>query len=114
MNRPPILVPRSGRAAPWRTAGLLASLVALALVVDPNRPLPIELCVLKQWTGWSCPTCGLTRAICFALRGEWLASVRLHPAGPVGAVALVGWMIRAASAGWRGASRRRVSARMSA
>ena len=61
--------------------GLVASLVAAAALVPPDRPLPFDLCFLQRLAGFPCMTCGLTRAICHLLRGDWEASLHLHPAG---------------------------------
>ena len=102
--KPPILWSDHRHGAQLRTAVALAALLLVACVVDPARPLPIELCVLKRLTGWTCPTCGLTRAMCLALRGEWLASIHLHPAGPAAAAVFVVWTARAVVAAARSAT----------
>jgi len=70
--------------------------------VNPSRPLPIDLCVLKAWTGLSCPTCGLTRAVCHALQGDWAASLGFHPAGILVVVSLVGCITWMSLEAWRG------------
>ena len=73
-----------------RSAVALAALVAAAFYLDPDRPLPIDLCVFHQLTGLPCPFCGLTRAFCHALHGHWAQSLGYHPAGILLAVAVSG------------------------
>lgn len=72
------------------------SLIA-ARIVDPNRPLPFDVCVFKRLTGIPCPTCGLTRALCHALHGDWGVSFGYHPAGILLAAGLIGWMLWSAA-----------------
>lgn len=45
-----------------------------------NRELPAT-CVLVTRYGVSCPSCGITRSVITALRGEWERSYCYHPAG---------------------------------
>jgi hypothetical protein len=80
--------------APGRSALALTALVAAAFFLDPDRPLPIDLCIFHQWTGLPCPFCGLTRAFCHALHGHWAQSLACHLAGiplAVGAAARSIW-----------------------
>ena len=79
MNR----VPRAASALV--ASGLLAS----AFVLPARRPLPLDLCVLHRLTGLPCPTCGLSRSVCLFARGEWGASLVMHPAGGLAFGALV-------------------------
>jgi hypothetical protein len=77
-----------------QTLALALGLIA-ASRADALRPLPLDLCAWKWLTGMPCPGCGLTRALCHAVQGEWAASLALHPAGPLVAVGLVcacAWM----------------------
>jgi hypothetical protein len=62
---------------------LLATACGLAAVflLPARRPLPFDLCMLHRLTGLSCPTCGLSRAVCLFAHGEWSASLAMHPAG---------------------------------
>ncbi len=99
---PPRLLTAPVRAARARAAGVIALLLAAAAFVDPDRPLPIDLCLLKRVAGVPCPTCGLTRAICHALRGDFAASLSLHPAGLIALSILIGWGAWAAAEAWRG------------
>jgi len=56
-------------------------LLAATFLLPPRRPLPFDLCLLHRLTGLPCLTCGLTRAVCLFARGEWGASLAMHPAG---------------------------------
>lgn len=85
-----------------RTSGVLTALLAAGVFVNPSRPLPIDLCLLKGLTGLSCPTCGLTRAVCHALQGDWAASLGFHPAGILVVVSLAGWVTWMSLEVWRG------------
>src|SRR5207245_9283187 len=63
-------------------AGLSATgLLAGTFLLPPGKPLPFDLCLLHRLTGIPCLTCGLTRAVCLLARGEWRASLSMHPAG---------------------------------
>ncbi len=102
MRRPPIILSAASRRARWHEAGVLALLLFGARVTNPAQPLPIELCLIKRFTGHECLTCGLTRGVCYALRGDWHAAVQLHMAAPLVMVAAVGWLGWALAEAWRG------------
>jgi hypothetical protein len=89
---PVLLVPDLRRSRATRAAAIAFGLLA-ARVANPDRPLPFDVCALKVLTGIPCPTCGLTRSLCHALRGDWSASLGYHPAGILLAAALAGWML---------------------
>ncbi|MEZ5216028.1 MAG: DUF2752 domain-containing protein [Ilumatobacteraceae bacterium] len=46
------------------------------------------LCPIRRVTGLPCPTCGMTRSVLALVRGDLVASVAAHPAGPILAVGL--------------------------
>jgi hypothetical protein len=102
MNAPPRLLAAAERLTRIRTSGVLTALLAAGVFVNPSRPLPIDLCLLKRLTGLSCPTCGLTRAVCSALQGDWAASVGFHPAGILVVFSVVGWVSWMSLEAWRG------------
>lgn len=102
MNAPPVLLAAAERMTRIRTSGVLTALLAAGVIVNPSRPLPIDLCLLKTLTGLSCPTCGLTRAVCHALQGDWAASLGFHPAGILVVVSLMGWVAWMSLEVWRG------------
>ena len=66
------------------TGALLAASFFLPLV----RPLAFDVCPLHRMTGIPCLTCGLTRSVCLFARGDWSASLRMHPAGCLAFVGL--------------------------
>ena len=102
MPAPPRLLTTAARWSRGRQATMVAVLLCGAALVDPNHPLPIDFCLWRRLTGFPCPTCGLTRAICHALRGDWSASLNLHPAGVLVVAGLAGWALWSALETWRG------------
>ena len=98
---PVLLAPDLRRSRATQAAAIACGLLA-ARVANPDRPLPFDVCALKVLTGIPCPTCGLTRSLCHALRGEWAASLGHHPAGVLLAAALIGWMVWSAAEARRG------------
>jgi hypothetical protein len=98
---PRLLAPGARRSKAWQ-AGVIAAALALSELTNPTRPLPFEVCGFHWLTGLPCPTCGMTRALCHALRGHWAQSVAWHPAGLILAAGLLGWMLWAAAEAWRG------------
>lgn len=99
---PPRLLDAGRRRARAWQAGFLAAVLVCARLADPSRPLPFEVCGFKHLTGLPCPTCGLTRALCHAVRGDWTESVAYHPAGPLLALAILAWMLWSATEAYRG------------
>jgi hypothetical protein len=105
VNRvPPKLLAPDLRRSRAIEAGVLALGLIGALLANPDRPLPVEVCAFKYLTGLPCPTCGLTRAVCHALRGDWISSLTYHPAGILVAAILIGWMLVSAAEAARGRS----------
>lgn len=98
---PPRLLTWDQRKAKAREAGLLALVFVGAWFANPNRPLPFEVCAFKYLTGFDCPTCGLTRALCHAVHFDLAQSVSYHPAGPLVAIALVVWLASGVAAALR-------------
>lgn len=92
MNAPPRLLAAAERTTRIRTSGVLTALLAAGMFVDPSRPLPIDLCLLKSLTGLACPTCGLTRAVCHVLQGDLAGSLAFHPAGILVVTSSIGWI----------------------
>lgn len=99
---PPRLLEASRRRARGWQAGAIAAVLVGARLADAGRPLPFDVCGFKYLTGWPCPACGLTRAVCHALRGDWAQSLAYHPAGPLVALTLIVWMLWSAAEAYRG------------
>lgn len=87
------LAPRQ-RAERAAGAALFAGLLGLVAFLPAARPLPFDVCLLHRLTGLQCLGCGLTRSIAHLLRGDLLASLRLHPAGPLVAAIVAGQSVR--------------------
>jgi hypothetical protein len=102
VNAPPRLLATAERIARVRMSGFLTALLAVGALVNPQRPVPIDLCLLKRLTGLDCPTCGLTRAVCSLLQGDWAASLSFHPAGILVVVSVAAWTMWSALEAWRG------------
>jgi hypothetical protein len=85
------------------------SLVAAALVVPsaasvwlPSWGALADLCWVRTWSGLECPYCGMTRSFASFLHGDLSTAFRMHPAGPLLAVALgaiVVWVLFCAGTG---------------
>ncbi len=99
---PPRLLDSGRRRAKTWQAGALAALLVGARFADASRPLPFDVCGFKLLTGRPCPACGLTRALCYAVRGDFAQSLAYHPAGPFLALALFVWMLWSAAEAYRG------------
>lgn len=88
---------------------LLATIVGMAaLLLAWTYPLWGSAfsvaCPLRTITGLPCPTCGGTRAMVAAARGDWWMALRTNPmigAAGVGLLFCVPWSAAAALAGWR-------------
>lgn len=102
IEAPPRLLDGARRRARAWQAGAIAVALLAARLADATRPLPFEVCAFKHLTGLPCPTCGLTRALCHAARGDWAQSLAFHPAGPFLALALFAWMLWSAAEAYRG------------
>lgn len=64
---------------------LLASLFLIGfaiLLFVPSADLPVPACAFHSLTGYSCLTCGMTRSLYAAVRGDWAASFHYHLFGP--------------------------------
>ena len=89
-------------------SGLVAVLVtALRLSPDPrgygtHTQLGLGACAFREMTGKPCPSCGMTTAFAWTMRGRFAESWRANPAGAMIAptcLALVPWLIFASISG---------------
>jgi hypothetical protein len=62
--------------------GLMLGVVLAVFFAVPLEMLPLPVCVLKEVTGVSCLTCGLTRSLQAASHGHIAAALRFHLLGP--------------------------------
>lgn len=62
--------------------GMLLAFLAYAFWIDPWQT-PIQTCYFKTWTGWDCPSCGMSRSLHALTHGQWLRAVHFHWMGPV-------------------------------
>jgi Protein of unknown function (DUF2752) len=68
------------RASQWFSAGFGGALLTSALL--PASAIPALLpCPFKLLTGWPCPGCGLTHAICDISHGALAAAWTANPFG---------------------------------
>ena len=92
MRVPPRILTTVERTARLREIALAVAAIVFAAFANPNRPLPIDICLWHRFTGFECPTCGLTRAFCHAVQGNFAQSLAMHPAGILLFAALAGWI----------------------
>ena len=72
----------------WIRAGLVTLLfTGFALYDAPVEP-KFHICGFLWLTGLPCPLCGMTRALCFLLKGQFHQAIQLHALSPVAAVTL--------------------------
>lgn len=65
-------------AAVWCAAGYLKPAVA---GIGTHQQLGLAPCSLVTMTGYPCPTCGMTTAFAWAVRGRFFASFAAQPVG---------------------------------
>jgi hypothetical protein len=118
--------PRLGAIARVGLIGLAALLIGLfatagRLAPDPrgfgtHEQLGLSPCAILRLTGRPCPTCGMTTAFAWLVRGELARAWRANPAGLIAAVVcagLVPWLGFVAATG-RAPGRRPVGATLMA
>lgn len=85
---------------PWGSLAIIAAMVigGLALETEDGRGVHLrgipaavlpEVCWSKRWLGWSCPLCGATRSVIYLVRGRWVDSWSMQPAGSLVLLAAV-------------------------
>lgn len=95
--RTPVVRKTRGRVI---SAAILVACVALlttAASISPDREglgshrqLGLPACSVVVLTGYPCPTCGMTTAFTFAVRGRFLSAFHAHPGGLCVALAVAG------------------------
>jgi hypothetical protein len=91
---PALAAARPGPWLAWAVCGAAAAAAMLALRVwVPAAGTADPICLFERVTGVGCATCGMTRAFALLARGDWPASLALHPMAPVLAAQVVaGWL----------------------
>lgn len=91
--------PRPGHVRLWAALILLgsAAVLAVAFYLHPNprgvgthAQLGAGPCGFLVMTGYPCPTCGMTTAFAFTVRGQWLQAFWAQPAGFLLALGVLG------------------------
>jgi hypothetical protein len=72
-------------------SGLLANLGGIDLIDHLDWAPP---CAIRAWIGFSCPGCGMTRALVLLGQFQFAASCSAHPAAPGFAIALAVGVVR--------------------
>jgi hypothetical protein len=104
---------------PWATRVRAAAVLAGCLVVlgiavwlEPSptgvgthQGLGLAPCNLVVLTGYPCPTCGMTTAFAYAVRGQWWSAFNAQPAGLLltlacGAATLLALIALVSGRGW--------------
>jgi len=53
--------------------------VSLLYLFDPNQPgNPFPGCFFREWTGFLCPNCGITRALHALVHGDPVTALRMN------------------------------------
>jgi len=80
--------PRAAEAWALLVVVLCGAALGLAGVLSPDTrgfgthsTLGLPECGLMLTTGYPCPTCGMTTAFAFGVRGRWLTAIRIQPVG---------------------------------
>jgi hypothetical protein len=90
---------------------LLVMVIALWLTPDPrgfgtHLQLGLPECGFRSATGMNCPHCGMTTSFAWFVRGQWLRSFQVNPAGlmlAMSVVVLCPWFLAVAVRGrWIG------------
>jgi hypothetical protein len=95
------------KAAMVLTGSLALLLVAGWLKPDPSgmgshQQLGLPACNMVIVTGYPCPTCGMTTAFAYTVRGLWFSAFRAQPAGFALALMTAGAAIASIVVLWTG------------
>jgi hypothetical protein len=88
------------KAAGITLSGLALMLLARSIEPDPqgfgsHQQLGLPECGFYQRTGYPCPTCGMTTAFAYMVRGRPIQAFITQPAGALAALACLGLTILA-------------------
>lgn len=72
--------------------GLSGAILTGTYLYNQGYQLAYE-CPILHFTGIPCPTCGMTRSLMAAMRGDWITSFNYHVFGPFLLLMLLGIML---------------------
>ena len=64
----------------------LAGFIYLFCTIHNLKSETFRVCIIKNVTGYPCPSCGTTRAVSFLLEGKIIESVLINPFGIIVAI----------------------------
>lgn len=64
----------------------LAGFIYLFYSIQKEQQETVGVCIIKNVTGYPCPSCGTTRAVTLLLNGEIINSLLLNPFGIIVAI----------------------------
>ncbi len=67
----------------------LAGFIYLFYTIYKSESDTFRVCIIKNATGFPCPSCGTTRAVTLLLKGQLIESVLLNPFGILVAIIMV-------------------------
>ena len=70
-------------------AACLTGFSYLFYSIHHSKSTSLSLCMVKNVTGYPCPSCGTTRAIQLLLKNNWMASLQMNPFGILVALLMV-------------------------
>ena len=62
-------------------ATLTGYLYFIYILLHHTESSTLHLCMIKNTTGFPCPSCGTTRAILLLLKNKWIDSLLVNPLG---------------------------------
>ncbi len=71
---------------------LIASIVGFAYLfykINYSESSHLSFCMIKNVTGYACPSCGTTRAVQLFLQGNFAASLQMNPFGIIVATLMI-------------------------
>ncbi|WP_293892250.1 DUF2752 domain-containing protein [Flavobacterium sp.] len=74
------MTPRNKLYATFLTAAI-AGYTYFAISLYRSKSTDVSFCMIKNVTGYACPSCGTTRAIQLLLQQRWIASLEMNPFG---------------------------------
>ena len=67
----------------------LAGFIYLFYTIHTLQSQTFRVCIIKNVTGYPCPSCGTTRAVTLLLKGRFIESLVLNPIGIVVTIIMI-------------------------